>query len=229
MDAEQKAPAETARRRKTRDRLLDAAFEVFAEQGLHAASVERIAEHAGFTRGAFYSNFVSKEELFFALSERESSRGLERMREGFDLLFTERPITPGDLTLDTLTDIVGLFLQHHRDDRQWLLLHTEFRLLAMRNPVVALRYHRFIEDIRAQFAEVLTTALASVGMHFTHDPLVITRLLDDAYEAAVQEWALLPAEERAPNALDQALLTVPLLVHAFTEPIPETGGMTETA
>ena len=54
------APA-TTRRQATRERLLDAAFEVFAEQGVHASTVEQIAERAGFTRGAFYSNFTTKE------------------------------------------------------------------------------------------------------------------------------------------------------------------------
>jgi len=50
----------TSRRREaTRQKLLDAAGLVFAEEGLDAASVEAICERAGFTRGAFYSNFDS--------------------------------------------------------------------------------------------------------------------------------------------------------------------------
>lgn len=51
---------ETARRSRTRERLLDAAYEVFADTGVHTASVEQISEAAGFTRGAFYSNFSSR-------------------------------------------------------------------------------------------------------------------------------------------------------------------------
>lgn len=52
---------------RTRAALLDAAAELFVEHGYQGASVERIALRAGFTRGAFYSNFASKEELFAAL------------------------------------------------------------------------------------------------------------------------------------------------------------------
>ena len=47
----------TARRAATRERLIDAAIDVFAEKGVLGASVEEICEDAGFTRGAFYSNF----------------------------------------------------------------------------------------------------------------------------------------------------------------------------
>jgi AcrR family transcriptional regulator len=56
-------PRISARRQATRERVLEAAGEVFAERGFHGASVEDICERAGFTRGAFYSNFSSKDDL----------------------------------------------------------------------------------------------------------------------------------------------------------------------
>ena len=71
----------TGRRGRTRDRLLDAAVEVFAERGVGAATVELICERAGFTRGAFYSNFSTKEELLFAAAERDLRRALDRIEE----------------------------------------------------------------------------------------------------------------------------------------------------
>jgi AcrR family transcriptional regulator len=64
------APARITRaesQARTRQALLDAAAEVFVERGFHRASVEAIAARAGFTRGAFYSNFESKHELFAEL------------------------------------------------------------------------------------------------------------------------------------------------------------------
>src|ERR671910_2664738 len=60
--------ATTRRREATRQKLLDAAAQVFAEVGLDAASVEAVCERAGFTRGAFYSNFETKDELFLELA-----------------------------------------------------------------------------------------------------------------------------------------------------------------
>src|SRR5215471_21199177 len=62
----------------TRDKLFEAAARVFEEQGINAASIETIAAAAGFTRGAFYSNFDSKEELIFAMLEDQVERLIRR-------------------------------------------------------------------------------------------------------------------------------------------------------
>ncbi|HYI98556.1 MAG TPA: TetR/AcrR family transcriptional regulator [Thermoleophilaceae bacterium] len=59
---------------KTRAALIDAARRVFLERGLAGASVQAIAAEAGFTRGAFYSNFSSKEELFVELIREQGYR-----------------------------------------------------------------------------------------------------------------------------------------------------------
>ena len=57
----------TRRRVRTRANLLDAAFSVFAAKGFGHVSIEEVCEAAGYSRGAFYSNFSSLDELFFAL------------------------------------------------------------------------------------------------------------------------------------------------------------------
>src|SRR5438105_15844263 len=54
---------------RTRAHLLEAAAEVFARRGFHGASVEEVADVAGYTKGAVYSNFASKDELFLAVLE----------------------------------------------------------------------------------------------------------------------------------------------------------------
>src|SRR5579863_1807875 len=59
---------------QTRQRLLDAALTIFMKKGFVAASVEDIAEAAGYTRGAFYSNFRSKAELLIELLRRDHER-----------------------------------------------------------------------------------------------------------------------------------------------------------
>lgn len=60
------------KRAETRQALIDAAGRVFAERGFAASSVEAIAAEAGFTRGAFYSNFRTKEELFAELLQQRA-------------------------------------------------------------------------------------------------------------------------------------------------------------
>jgi AcrR family transcriptional regulator len=66
---------------ETRQRLLDAAETMFRRRGLHGASIEAITEEAGFTRGAFYSNFTSKHELFIALLHDRVYSGFQRLLE----------------------------------------------------------------------------------------------------------------------------------------------------
>ena len=62
----------------TRDKLFEAAARVFEEQGIGGASIEVIAAAAGFTRGAFYSNFKSKDELIIAMLEDHVDRSIRR-------------------------------------------------------------------------------------------------------------------------------------------------------
>ena len=69
------------RRELTRTHLLDAAAQVFARQGFHGASIDAIAAAAGFTKGAVYSNFKNKEDLFVALLEERVERQVEQVRE----------------------------------------------------------------------------------------------------------------------------------------------------
>src|SRR5512132_991876 len=64
------------RRQQTREELLTAAEACFVTRGFHATSVDQVAEQAGYTKGAVYSNFAAKEDLFFAVYERRVARAL---------------------------------------------------------------------------------------------------------------------------------------------------------
>src|SRR5258706_6671270 len=68
------------RRQQTRDVLIAAATDVFARRGFEGASLEEIADTAGFTRGAIYKNFTDKEDLFFAVTERFNERVIGAFR-----------------------------------------------------------------------------------------------------------------------------------------------------
>jgi AcrR family transcriptional regulator len=68
-------------RDETCDKLFEAAARVFEEQGIGGASIELIAAAAGFTRGAFYSNFKSKDELIIAMLEDHVERSIRRCLE----------------------------------------------------------------------------------------------------------------------------------------------------
>ena len=68
-------------RDETRERLFQAAARVFEERGIGAASIDAIASAAGFTRGAFYSNFAGKDELIVAMLEDHADRSLQHFRD----------------------------------------------------------------------------------------------------------------------------------------------------
>src|SRR4051794_40450872 len=82
------------RRQHTRDLLLDAAEEVFAAKGFDGASLDEIADTAGFTRGAIYKHFANKEELFLDVNKRFN----ERFLTGF-LDVIDPSVPPEDIDL----------------------------------------------------------------------------------------------------------------------------------
>src|SRR6202034_428303 len=69
------------RRRQTRDHLLEAAAQVLAERGFHGASLDEVAAAAGFTKGAVYSHFKNKEDLFLAVLETLHARDMEELHQ----------------------------------------------------------------------------------------------------------------------------------------------------
>lgn len=209
------APVESARRQRTRTRLLDAAFDVFAEQGVKAASVETIAEAAGFTRGAFYSNFSSKEELFFALMEREKTMRLEQLDAGVEQFL--RPLVgAGGAELDdadvlrTITRILEL----QSDDRRWWLVQSEFLLLALRDPSISADFLRYQDGFFQELTETVVAALASARRRFTIDPEEAVRVIAELC-ANGEARALLSGDER--KFAERLSESVPAILLALTE------------
>lgn len=138
----------TKRRAETRARLLDAAYRVFAEKGFGRTRIEDICTAAGYTRGAFYSQFESLDELFFSLYD-------ERARLITDQV-ADAVADPGDPeTMESSLDRVAATLLL---DREWLLIKTDFLLHAARNPVVARR----LLDHRRQLREAIENRIAAV-------------------------------------------------------------------
>ncbi|MGM7680008.1 TetR/AcrR family transcriptional regulator [Microbacterium sp. A94] len=126
----------TKRRENTRSRLLEAATQVFAEVGLDGASVEAICERAGFTRGAFYSNFESKDELFLQLASTIAEKRLTLVRSRIDEF-----VESGLLTNDAdPTDLVQQVMESGEDDRLSVLMMSEIRIRALRDDVFRAAY-----------------------------------------------------------------------------------------
>lgn len=170
----------TARRERTRQRLLDAAAQVFAEVGLDAASVETVCERAGFTRGAFYSNFDSKDELFLDLARRTSNAKLELLSERVRGLETAPGVVlrPAEL-LSSLLDI-------EHDDRLSVLLFSEIRARALRDPAMAAAFMAWDDAMTARVTQLVADIARVSGWELRMAPSEIARQFLITWETASQ-------------------------------------------
>ncbi|WP_223690160.1 TetR/AcrR family transcriptional regulator [Leifsonia poae] len=212
----EEAPAESARRQRTRTRLLDAAFEIFAEYGVHAASVEMITEAAGFTRGAFYSNFSTKEELFFALMEREKTLRIEQLNAGVEQFLAPVVGAGADVSDDDVIEIITRVLELQSDDRRWWLVQSEFLLLAMRDPALARGFLDYQDGFFSDLTVIVVEALASASRRFTIEPEEAVRVIAELC-ANSEARALLADDDR--KFSERLSSSVHTLVLALTERI----------
>lgn len=183
-------PAESARRRRTRERLLDAAHEVFAEQGVHAATVETVCERAGFTRGAFYSNFSTKEELFFALMEREHALRLAALEQQVERLRPRLEAALEPLDEEVAGELVLEFLRGPFDNRLWCLVMGEFGLLAMRDPDVSADFLAYRDRFEESLVPIIDRALSRAGLEFVLPVRAALRMIVAVYDDAVRTAVL---------------------------------------
>ncbi|HTT87529.1 MAG TPA: TetR/AcrR family transcriptional regulator [Acidimicrobiales bacterium] len=134
------------RRQQTREYLLRAAAEVLARRGFHGASLDEVAATAGYTKGAVYSNFKNKEDLFLALLEAIQQREMDQV---------EATIDASDVPPEArLGDFVSLFRRQSQDlGENWDVLYQEFALYAMRN-----------DAAREKLTELDAAAIDRVGL-----------------------------------------------------------------
>jgi AcrR family transcriptional regulator len=132
---------------QTRERMIAAAEERFTENGFHASSLAEIAATAGFTKGAVYSNFASKEDLFFAVYERRTALRVAEM---------ERELGDADDVLAGL-DAIAVATARRRGTAEdgWLAVFFEFWAHVIRRPALRERF----ADIHARAQAPLVAAL----------------------------------------------------------------------
>jgi AcrR family transcriptional regulator len=140
-------------RDQTRQRLLDAAQKLIAQQGLTGTSVEDIAEAAGYTRGAFYSNFASKRDLFIELLRRDHEQSNDRMAALLD----------SDLAVDQLQARAREMYGQLYQDNECFMNWTEARLLAVRDAKFRAKLTALTTEKRGRVAEFIAYFYQRVG------------------------------------------------------------------
>ena len=184
--------AERIRRRpraETRKDLLDAAARVFAREGLRGASVEAVSEEAGYSRGALYSNFENKEDLFLALWKERIERRRRELREVMR--------DAGD-PASGLAPVSADVMQALDRERDWFLLYFEFVLHAARDREFARRFDRVREQGLAELASGIAEGLDNTGLESSVAPADIALALKAlSYGLAIERLAnedAVPAE-----------------------------------
>ena len=148
----------------TRDRLVAAAADVFAEKGYDGAGVQEIARRAGFTTGAIYGRFRGKAELLLAAIEAQSD-------DEFEQLFAEHQFQ-GKAT-DILTTVGSHLVTEEFDSGQALLV--EAFVAARREPEVAVMLRRIIEQRTETLTALIAEAKRTGGIDESLDTLSIVR------------------------------------------------------
>jgi AcrR family transcriptional regulator len=176
----------TKRRAETRARLIDAAVQVFADKGFGHVRIEDVCAAAGYTRGAFYSQFESLEELFFLLYGQWATRTAEQVRSAME----------GADALSDLPGVVDRIVATLLLERDWLLIKMDFLMYAARNPDLAQRWEAHRAQLRVAIEESLSTS--GVELHESigsvtqtacaviaiYDGIGIQLLLDEDLDAA---------------------------------------------
>ncbi len=142
------------RRAATRERLVRAAISVFAQRGVMAASVEEICEAAGFTRGAFYSNFEGKDDLCLAVLSERADTYLTAARSAVQTV----PTTEGGVR-ERMGRVIDTFAHTVEEEPEAILAMMELRLYAAREPSVRGAFTRTQAAINESFAALISQAL----------------------------------------------------------------------
>ena len=174
------------RKSQTRERLIDAAAAVFAQRGFETATLDEVAAAAGYTKGAVYSNFASKTELFIALIERRievQTAEHARRFEGQDLAGLAR-------TLEAEPD------EDSDSERRWLLLAVEFWLHAMRDERARVLMAEQYERARLASAELIAPLYQTMGQAPSMPPRDIAIVIESIGIGLAIQAALDPGSVR---------------------------------
>ncbi|MEC3951829.1 TetR/AcrR family transcriptional regulator [Nocardia sp. CDC153] len=195
------------RRAETRQRLLDAAFDAFAEEGFGRCSVEQVCERAGFTRGAFYSNFTSLEELFLAMWEQRSAAMLADAAAVLD--------TPDGVPGDPRRAVEQVLAAVPIDDK-WFRITSEFTAHALRNPALRQVMVAREEAIAAALTPVVLTLMRRNGRRVPN-PTALGRALVAVHDGTLTQCLLEPDN---PSLRDYRVDLFLRVLDSYSEPAP---------
>lgn len=145
---------------QTRARLLAVGREHFVKFGLGGAVAEKIAEEAGYSRGALYSNFDGKEELFVAVMQQEHQRHCAVYEA-----ILRANLSSKSLLKELRTTYINMLV-----DPDWVMLWADFQSEAVRNANLQERYRQFYDEMAKDVIKSLTEQIQGGRLLCRLDP-----------------------------------------------------------
>ena len=168
-------PLTPARRQEmTRRHLLEAAATVFGEHGFHRATLDQVATAAGFTKGAVYSNFASKDDLFLALLDDRMDRQRELLADLMDSAETE------GAKIDLTAQLVRSAAFFGNDS--WSALYLEFVVYARRHPEAQKKLAAIAARSREYVTQMLADEFDRTGVSRGYQPEDVASVLIAVFE-----------------------------------------------
>ena len=193
---------------------MEGARTAFSERGFHGARLEDICAAAGLTRGAFYSGFKSKEDLFFAL--------YDHMIVDVRTLMANLLDSVDQAETDPIQTLVSRLATQYPLGREWYLLNAEFTLFAIRDEQAALRLAERRRVLRDSIVQMITAALAKSRRTLDVDPDLFARLLIGIADAGLGQSLLEPDRLNNVTFIDVFL---PKLMKSFSTPAVDRGAV----
>jgi AcrR family transcriptional regulator len=123
---------------RTRTLLLEATRTCVSERGYEGTSIADIAERAGFSKGAFFSNFETKEDAFLEVLRQEKARDITALQM---ILQTPDPVV--------LSQVLDAYIDSLEQNRDCAILDIEMQLHAARHPAFQARYEALSAELRS--------------------------------------------------------------------------------
>jgi AcrR family transcriptional regulator len=169
---------------RTRAGLIEAARRVFLERGFHAATLEEIAERAGYTKGAVYSNFSGKDDLFLAMLAEHYARRAETYAE---------LVPESDDVEETYRAVARFMFAAYQLEPAWWALVSDFSSHASRDPQLRERLRVLREEFMDAVAASIEVLAERHGLSFLLPAREIARGSGALMRGMSVEWSIDPA------------------------------------
>jgi AcrR family transcriptional regulator len=180
----------------TRATLIDAAARLFATAGTTAVSIDAICKEAGYSRGAFYSNFRTVEDVFFGVYEAKAEATLDQLSQATHSLLAAAPPRDAHRNAEDADDAISTLVAAMPPDVEWFALRASFALSAQGDPTRAETLHRHGEAFRAALTPLLVALAERSGTRLMPNPEAAARAVIAAHVGAVLQGPLVDDPEQ---------------------------------